>query len=263
MHNFKQNVILQGMLIVLFLLGIQACKQSKAEENQTYLLQSTSWYQQSAEMKALYYQAFNWAEILLKEKTRVKSEKPQAVVLDIDETVLDNSPSTACQIIEDIPFSETLWEDWCSKIEAEALPGALEFTLYADKLGVEVFYISNRVEILSKYTIANLEKLGFPNADSIHILLKNDTSSKDLRREIVREKYDIILFIGDNLGDFDGSFDKRTNDIAKKLVKERSDRFGTEYIILPNPMYGSWERPFRTGDGTQTENKVSALKSFR
>ena len=263
MQNFKQNISLPGMLIVLLLLGFQACNQSETEINQSYLLQSTSWYQQSGEMKALYYQAFNWAEILLNEKAKVKGEKPQAVILDIDETVLDNSPSSACQIIENIPFSEALWEDWCSKIEAEALPGALEFTLYADKLGVEVFYISNRAENLSEYTIANLEKLGFPNADPVHILLKNDTSSKDFRREIVHEKYDIILFIGDNLGDFDGSFDNRTNGIAKKLVEERSDRFGTEYIILPNPMYGSWERPFRTGNGNQAENKVSALKSFR
>jgi len=250
-------------LLLLFFIGLLGCNRPVHDEDQTYLLQSTLWYQHSAEMAALYHQAFNWATIVVKESSKEKSGKPLAVVLDIDETILDNSPSTGYQIIENVPFSESLWENWCNKMEAEPLPGSVAFTQYADNLGVEVFYISNRVGNLSDCTIANLIKHGFPNADTVHILLKHETSSKDLRREKIEENYEIILYIGDNLGDFAGSFDNRTNGIAKKLVEDRSELFGSKYIILPNPMYGSWEKELIPGDGTPFENRKSALKTFQ
>jgi Predicted secreted acid phosphatase len=50
------------------------------------------WYQTSAEVKALYVQGYNVARDNLATKLATQSEKPKAIILDIDETVLDNSP---------------------------------------------------------------------------------------------------------------------------------------------------------------------------
>lgn len=249
-------------LAVPVLLLAAGCEQGSSGGEQDYLIQSALWYQQSAEMEALYYQAYNWAGKIIKERYDKDLNKPPAVVLDIDETVLDNSPSTGFQIHEDLPYSEDNWTVWCNLEQAEALPGSLAFTRLADSLNVEVFYISNRRQDLMNVTLQNLQKLGFPNADTLHVLLKKQTSSKDLRRELVREKYNIILLIGDNLGDFDGIFEDRTDGHAKRMVSEESKLFGTEYIILPNPIYGSWDKPFRKGEGSPAEIRKQAIRSF-
>ena len=243
---------------------ISGCNFSEPSIKQGHLLQATSWYQQSAEMEAIYYQSFNWAKKLLELKVLEPGNKPLAVVLDIDETILDNSPQTAQQIIDGEPFSDLFWDEWCSLASAESLPGAVDFTESALELGVEVFYISNRKIHLLDVTLENMEEAGFPNADSAHVLLKTDTSVKDLRREKVSNTHHIVLLIGDNLGDFSGIFDERNGENTSQLVKENREQFGSEYIILPNPMYGGWEKPFR-GEGMEAEQqrKMDALRSFR
>jgi len=214
-------------------------------------------------MHALYYQAFNWAGLIVRERSELIYEKPTAVILDIDETVLDNSPVAGYQILENVPFSDKLWEKWCNKADAEPLPGSVEFTRLADKLGAEVFYVSNRTENLLGVTISNLQKHGFPNADSTHILLKKETSSKELRNSSIRKNFEIILIIGDNLSDFDEAFEERFNDRAKMLARDQSELFGTEYIVLPNPVYGSWDNPFRAGEELASEKRKKALISFK
>jgi len=249
-------------MAVLFIFLLSGCQNQSNEGGQDYLIEAALWYQQSAEMEALYYQAFNWAGRVIMEKYNEDMSKPPAVVLDIDETILDNSPSTGYQIHEGVAYSEDHWTEWCDLMEAEPLPGSLAFTRLADSLDVEVIYISNRRKDLADVTLKNMQNLGFPNADTLHVFFKGETSSKDSRRDLVREHYNIVLFIGDNLGDFDGVFDDRTDGHAKKLVSEHSDLFGTEYIILPNPMYGSWDKPFRKGEGSQAEIRKRAIRSF-
>ncbi|MBN1133143.1 MAG: 5'-nucleotidase, lipoprotein e(P4) family [Bacteroidales bacterium] len=250
-------------LILTAAILLTGCSKKPGSADQTYLLQATLWYQHSAEMKALYHQAYNWAGLLVREQNKQPHIKPPAVILDIDETILNNSPSTGFQILENLPFSEELWASWCHNAEAEPLPGALEFTLLADETGVEVFYVSNRTENLLGVTIANMKKHGFPNADTAHVLLKTTTSSKAFRNARVAAEHKVILMIGDNLSDFDEAFEDRHMDAAKKLVGDHSELFGSTYIILPNPIYGSWENPYRTGEGTATEKRKNALVTFK
>jgi 5'-nucleotidase (lipoprotein e(P4) family) len=243
---------------------LAACRQASNIPHQEQLLQATTWFQQSAEMEALFYQAYNWATVMLDEQIALKHDKPLAVVLDIDETVLNNSPQTAQQIIDGEPYSDAFWEEWCMLAQAEPTPGSLDFTRMAADRGVEIFYISNRKIHLLDVTLRNLREKGFPNADSAHVLLNTDTSVKDARREKVREYHDIVLLIGDNLRDFSGIFDNREGDACQQQVRENRQLFGQQYIILPNPMYGTWERPFQAG-GPEESNalKRSALKGFR
>jgi 5'-nucleotidase (lipoprotein e(P4) family) len=254
-----KNTFTYFLLSTLLISG--ACSSPGSENHQDQLLQSTIWFQHSAEMKAIYIQTYNLARRELARKVDQGGERPLAVVLDIDETVLDNSPQTSWQILDDQTFSDGMWDDWCALEAAEPLPGSLDFTLAAKQWGVEVFYISNRGIHLLNETLNNLKNQGFPFADSSHVLLKQETSSKDARREWAREHFDIALMIGDNLGDFDGVFDQRLNGHDHLEVDRQRDLFGSSFFLLPNPIYGGWEKPYRGESPRATYlNKLEALK---
>jgi len=256
----KKHVIIFGIALYLMLSG---CQPSVESNTRDYLLQAVTWFQQSAEMKATYIQAYNWASMLLEQRIKEPSALPYAVILDIDETILDNSPQTARQILDDLPFSDAMWDEWCSLAEAEPLPGALEFTLLAADRGVEVFYISNRGIHLVNVTLENLKNAGFPYADPEHLLLKTSNSVKDDRRAKVRESHEVMMLIGDNLGDFSGIFDQRLDGADIENVISNQDLFGSEFIILPNPLYGGWEKPFRGATPLESiKNKRAALRAY-
>jgi len=196
-------------------------------------------------MRALFIQGYNIAsEKLLKAASVQIKQKPLAVVADIDETILDNSPFEGWQITSGKSFSDDTWKTWTDKAAAKALPGALQFAELADSLGVEIFYVSNRsAGDALESTMANLKSAGFPYADEEHILLKEDISSKISRRNKILETHEIVILIGDNLADLDGIFEKRDINFGFDSVDSLSAYFGEKFIILPNPMYGTWEKP--------------------
>ena len=234
----------------------------QTKESQDHLIMSVLWYQRSAEKQAAYYQAFNWAERIVLERVEIGDKKyPKAVILDIDETILDNSPYEAQLIFEMEPYSSKSWKKWMSKSIADPLPGALKFTKLADSLGVEVFYISNRKNIFLESTIDNMKKEGFPNSDREHIFLRTDENSKKERRAEVSSNYDILLLIGDNLDDFSEIFENRDNVSEFTALKSLQSEFGSRFIILPNPMYGSWEKPFLGTESNDVEKKEK-LKQY-
>jgi 5'-nucleotidase (lipoprotein e(P4) family) len=235
-------------------------------ENQDALLLAVLWFQKSPEMQAMYYQCYNNATKSLGEKlSSSDNRKPKAVVMDIDETILDNSQVEAYQVIHNVAFSDSLWNRWTDVAIAEPLPGALEFTLYAKSQGVEVFYITNRSKTTAnESTLANLRTKGFPFADSQHLILKTTTSLKGERRQEIALKYDILLFIGDNIGDFDSVFDNRDEDLAFGAIIQNKNKFGDSFIILPNPMYGPWiNAAIKNSSGNTTREKLlNTIKSF-
>ena len=210
---------------------------------------STLWFQQSAEMEASYLQAYTWAKFLVDAKLdTMDAASPKGVVLDIDETVLDNSPNEVRLIREGQTFGSKTWKEWTDQARAKALPGALDFTKYATEKGVEVFYISNRKLNELEATLINLQNLGFPNADSTHVLLQGESGDKTERRSIVQSKVDIILFVGDNLTDYSEDFADRGADLGKELVRLRASEWLYEFVMLPNPTYGEWEKAIYKND---------------
>ena len=226
-----------------------------------HLLMSVVWYQNSAEMKALYYQSFNIAKMMVDQHLRTAGDiRKKAVVLDIDETVLDNSPFEADCILTGKSYTSERWKAWTDLVQADSLPGALEFTKYVKSKDVEVFYVSNRKEYEMKATIENLRKFGFPNAEEKYVLLKKDTGSKKARREKISENYNIILLIGDNLGDFDEIFDKRKKNYGMGKVDDHKELFGKRFIILPNPMYGAWEKAIFQEDYSLSPAEKDSLR---
>ena len=242
---------------------LNAENQTAEIETQDYLINATLWYQHSAEMRACYYQAFNWAKVMLRQNLNSDLDNLiPAVVLDIDETLLDNSPYNGFMVLENKPYTSEDWKRWTVKAQAQALPGAIDFLDYANSLGVEIFYVSNRMLDELSQTIANMDSLGFPEIRADHFFLKTDSSNKRERRNAIVENYSIILFVGDNLGDFSNDFDERTTNYAFDAVEEHKEMFGSRYIILPNPMYGSWEKGVLVGDGSKTQQRKNHIIGF-
>ncbi len=248
--------IVSGFVVAIMIL-ISSCGANEQDtgENKLMGVQAVLWSQYSAEAEALYLQAFNIASRVMSDSVEGIHGKPLAVVLDIDETVLDNSSFNVEMMRKHVSYSEELWAEWCEMRAAIAIPGALEFTLLAKQIGIDVFYVSNRSVKLLNSTLDNLNELGFPFADTMHVMLKKESSSKDVRRATIRENHKILLLIGDNLGDFDGVFDNRSDEYGKVGVRKFKDDFGSRFIVLPNPMYGSWERGVFP-EGKPGENEV-------
>lgn len=206
------------------------------------LFQAVLWQQLSAEYKSLCYQSFNWAKIILNNALAKENHtKPLAIITDIDETILNNSPYSGKLIIEEENYSSTTWKEWGELETAEAIPGAKVFLQYAASKNVEVFYISNRSDIQKKETLYNLQKKGMPFCDADHLLLKTNTSAKQARRDKVLKNYEIVLLLGDNLSDFHEAFDDQKTARRNHLVDSLKVEFGNKFIVLPNPMYGDWE----------------------
>ena len=199
------------------------------------------WMQRAAEYKALCYQAYNLAHLRLDLALNQPSAKPKAIVTDIDETVLDNSPHDMAEALERKDFDPKTWKTWTAKAEADTIAGSASFFKYAAAKGVEVFYITNRDEVERAGTLKNLQKYNLPNADDAHLLLKQNTSSKEIRRKQVLQNHDIVLFLGDNLSDFSVLFDKKQYDERLQNTQQNAAEFGKRFIVLPNMAYGDWE----------------------
>jgi 5'-nucleotidase (lipoprotein e(P4) family) len=256
----KKNIL----IIVISLSIITGCTEQKSNTEapgQDNLLNAVTWVQHSAEMKAIYYQSFNLAKNqLLENKANSENTKPKAVIVDIDETMLDNSPFEAKCIETGKGYTKEAWNTWISQIDAKALPGAMEFSKFVEKNNVDVFYISNRSVDNFSATLKNLQKENFAFADSSHLLLKSKLSSKKIRREKISSNYDIILLIGDNLNDFSEIFEDRTNNYGFDTVEQMKEEFSKRFIILPNSMYGAWEKAVYNNTYDVTEEEKTKLK---
>lgn len=269
----KKIILFCGILtaFVFVAFNIESSDRNSAKEpgtdsvkcsNYQHLVEAVNWYTRSAEMRACYYQAYNIAQMRLDNylDKAVDKSKKRAIIIDIDETVLDNTPFEIKCIETGKGYTGDSWLKWTSQGKAKALPGALEFLKYAKSKKVDVFYVSNRKPNEKQATLRNLDSLGFPFADTTHLMLKTKESSKEARRLNIAVDYEIIMFIGDNVADFDGIFDKRGDDLGFSLVDQNRSKFGNTFIVLPNPMYGDWEMALYPKDPKATdENKGTLL----
>jgi 5'-nucleotidase (lipoprotein e(P4) family) len=171
---------------------------------------------------------------------------PPAVVLDVDEVVLDSSAFQAGIVAADGRFTLAAWNAWVRQARARAVPGALDFTGHVRARGVRIFYVTNRGYAVETATRRNLEALGFPvDADGANVLSRNERSDwgsdKRSRRRFVAAEHRVLLIVGDDLNDFvSGSrADARSR---RALAEQWRSYWGTRWIVLPNPMYGGWER---------------------
>ncbi|MCH2092872.1 MAG: 5'-nucleotidase, lipoprotein e(P4) family [Pseudoxanthomonas sp.] len=225
-------------------------------------LNAVAWVQTSVEYRAITTQTFRAAadhlDAALKEKhwdALVPDERGNAaiglkpaVVMDVDETVLDNSPYQARLIRDGKEYDEISWDQWVAEKKAKPLPGVVDFAKAAAEKGVTILYISNRAVHLKEATLANLREAGLPVADDSVFLglgtvlegCEQNGSEKNCRRRLAGQKYRVLMQFGDQIGDF-VQVEANTREGRQTLFDEYDDWFGERWWMLPNPTYGSWE----------------------
>ena len=255
------------LIIVLLILASCDCQKKEPEsraisEHAQTMAALYNYY--ADEYAALCYQAYNLA---MERVDDIRTGNPDtdklAIVVDIDETLLDNSPHQALMIKTDSSYPY-MWREWCDMAAARPVPGAVEFLQYADKKGFTIFYVSNRkVAGEQKGSMENLSKLGFPQVTGENFLLKTETSDKQPRRDqITGRGYEIVLLVGDNLGDF--YTDEDTQPIRREQMSAYRAEFGKRFIVLPNPMYGNWPGSIGIKDAASMESLLLRMtKSFK
>jgi 5'-nucleotidase (lipoprotein e(P4) family) len=251
-------------------------------------LNAVAWSQNASEHDFIYLQTFRDAqEKLLKAKQdpnwdalpkddraghpSLKGLKP-AVILDIDETVLDNSPYQAGLIRAGSEFNEADWAAWCKEAIARPMPGALAFTTFAAEHGIAVIYISNRAKDLDEATLANLRSAGFPVAGKESFLglgtfvegCEQAGSEKGCRRQLVGKNYRVLMQFGDQIGDFANILGNTAEGRAKAMAPYTA-WIGERWFVLPNPTYGSWEPALFDNDFSlpREERRQKKIESLR
>ncbi|MCF7221769.1 5'-nucleotidase, lipoprotein e(P4) family [Marilutibacter chinensis] len=238
-------------------------------------LNAVLWVQTSSEYRALTFQTYraaadhldvalaeaNWDALVPDERAATAgldgSLKP-AVIMDVDETVLDNSPYQARLIRDGEGYDEVSWAAWVAEKKATAVPGVVDFAKAAAAKGVTILYLSNRAEHLQEATLANLRAVGMPVADDEVFLglgtfvegCEQNGSEKACRRQLAGRRYRVLMQFGDQLGDFVEVVDN-TAAGRDALMEEYGDWFGERWWMLPNPTYGSWEPAAFNNDWSQ------------
>jgi 5'-nucleotidase (lipoprotein e(P4) family) len=247
-------------------------------------LNAVLWTQRSVEFKGNALGAYALARIRLDEaladpsRTAAPGEQaggfedlPPAVILDVDETVLDTSLYQAWTVTNDQAFSPKTWTPFVNSKTSRPIPGAVEFTRYADGKNVKVFYVTNRTAEEEPATRENMAALGFPMGGNVDTLLTAKEqpdwgSAKSTRRAAIAKDYRIVLLVGDNLGDFSDGY-KGDEAARLKVYEDNAERWGKDWIVIANPTYGSCEsapygHDYKVPLEAQREAKEKALEAW-
>ncbi|MBL8644166.1 MAG: 5-nucleotide phosphatase [Rhodospirillaceae bacterium] len=246
-------------------------------------LNAILWQMSSAEYEGAARTAYLAARLALddalKDKTRTAapeqtgdvSKLPPAIIMDIDETVLDNGPVQVHMLLDAKTRPGELMSHWFDRAVAKPTPGAVEFIQYAQSKGVMIFFISNRNADKEAATRRNLEAVGVKlPADIDTVLLEKERPEwqrdKGLRRAEVVKTHRVLMLVGDDFGDFVSAWNKPSPE-RRAVAAEHSARWGRDWIMLPNPMYGSWENAainfnFRATPAERLRIKRDTLKAF-
>ncbi|MDU2930470.1 MAG: 5'-nucleotidase, lipoprotein e(P4) family [Veillonella sp.] len=225
-----------------------AAAQAALKQKQQYQAETETmgllWMRTSAEYRALAYQGYNVAMNLVKMAVTDPSHqrKPLAIVLDADETVVDNTKLMGESVASgNGRFDAPWWRQAVHQGKSQAMPGAVEFLNEVHKQGVEIFYVSNRYAPVNyDATVQNFKELGFPSVDKDHVLLFEKDSDKQPRFDAIAKKYYVILYMGDNAGDFPIGTKGKTLAERNGIIDAHKEDFGTTFVVFPNPAYGSW-----------------------
>lgn len=268
---------LRALLLPLALVSLQGCVMVAVDEKTDPAAEmerpelAVRWVTESAEYQALSKQVYRNAGFMLDELLADDSWSalpahaadaalPPAIILDVDETVLDNSPFQV--LLGDKPFNREDWDQWVARAQATAVPGVVEFLDEARAAGVTAFLVTNRDCARrpgssdpcpqEQDTLDNLRRVGV-SAEPEHLLLSNErpgwTDEKRVRRDFVARDHRVLMLFGDDLGDFLDCVRGRviapcerpaTAAERLRLVREHEEYWGKGWFVLPNPMYGSW-----------------------
>lgn len=249
-------------------------------------LNAVAWSQTAIEHDLIYLQTYRdaqarllaamkdrqWDALTRDDRVAPAAGLQPAVVLDIDETVLDNSPYQARLVRSGGEYNEADWAEWCRQESARALPGVVEFTQFAAKHGIAVLYVSNRAKDLDQVTLANLRKVGLPVSGPEAFLglgtfvegCEQVGTEKGCRRQLISRKYRVLMQFGDQIGDF---VTVLANNAAgrQRAIAPYLGWIGSRWFVLPNATYGSWEPALFNNDWSappaqRRRQKIDALR---
>ncbi|MGM0589150.1 MAG: 5'-nucleotidase, lipoprotein e(P4) family [Bacteroidota bacterium] len=269
----SSRAILLSLFTALLLNACQSVQQSSDKDTPLdytnhETLQATLWIQHAAEYDALTRQAYRsaqqWLDPALQDSSWTAAieqktdyqDLPPAIILDVDETVLDNSPFQARMIQQNSGYDPKAWTDWVLESQADAIEGAVALTQAAASKGIQVFYVTNRDAQTEQATRQNLIDEGFPVDQQTDVVLLKDeqpewTSDKTTRRSHIARNYRIIMLFGDDLNDF-VSAKNITERRRNAFVQQYESKWGQAWFVLPNPIYGSWEGAMFDGQRPST-----------
>jgi acid phosphatase len=246
-------------------------------------LQGVLWIQTAAEYQVLATTVYeraaaefdransdpSWTAAIEQEGLGSFSSLPVAVIMDLDETVLDNSRAQGQFVLDRTPYLPQTWTEWVKLSAAGDVPGAKAFIEHVRSNGGHVIFVTNRSAAEEPATVKNLtDTLKIPTtAEDVLCVGENGwTSDKSIRRRFVAGKYRIALLVGDDLGDFVSLAATKTAGDRVALATKYQTRWRDRWVLLPNPMYGSWERiliPGLTDDAEVLRKKRETVKGFR
>lgn len=272
--NFLASLVLA---ILLTSCGTNKSLQSEASVIKSHEnLNAILWVQTSVGFKMLCTQTYKWASVQLlqnledktvtasKEQTNNFENLPPAVIVDIDETILDNSPFEARLIKNGQSYNDELWDKWVDEEKAVPIPGAKDFLDLAKQNGVKVFYVTNRKIKNEPQTLENLKKEIDPAITAEDILSKNEmpnwTSDKTSRRAFISKNYRILLLVGDDYNDFTylGKSDVMTRN---EMAQKQKEYWGKLWFVIPGPTYGSYENALLDYDHSLSEKQIWEKKT--
>jgi len=247
---------------------------------QNDLLNAELWMQTAIEYRANSLTVYALAKVRLDEaladtnwtaynQTGSYQNLPPAVIIDLDETAIENSAYEAGLVVNDTRFNPKTWDEWTKAEQAKAIPGAVEFAAYANSKGVKVFYVTNRIADQKEATRHNLQALGFPMGGNVDtFLMKKDrpewaSDAKGSRFAYVAQDYRVLLMFGDNIGDFSDQYNGSTSQ-RETIFDQLKTHFGHDWMMLANPAYGSWEsaaygHDYKLSDDEKRARKIGVL----
>jgi acid phosphatase len=272
----SRNLIYFCLILCTFIDNIHAKEKELDNSLQAQSMLSVLYAQSSAEYEASNIQTYVNAKSALDralndlgwtaaiEQKKNFKNKPPAIILDIDETVLNNIPFQARSIINGQSYPVG-WLEWMLEESSDAVAGVSDFLEYAQSKDVKIFYVTNRIAVAEDATRNNIKRLGLPLDTDRDVLLMKDengwTSDKVSRRELIAKDYRILLLIGDQLGDFLPLDETMLElDSRKNLADTYKHMWGSKWFMITNPMYGRWEASIYNNEYPDTEDELMQMR---
>lgn len=240
-------IVFHFMIVTLITFGL-SCDRSNSQKEESKVTNDIKWVRSSVEYQAICIQTYRWAWSTVKQASK-QVNAPWVVVLDVDETVLDNSPYEAMVAEKGLQYP-ALWSEWVLSAAAEAVPGAKAFLDSIGTLGerAQIVFITNRDTAFERATIENLRNLNMWAEDYLMLCRRDKSDTKVVRQNEVksgtgrcegRGERKIVALIGDQLHDVADYAHDNSPEELRNMFKE-SPIWGSVSFVLPNPMYGSW-----------------------